>query len=170
MDPFVAEIRIVPFNFAPKGWSFCDGQILPILQNTALFSLLGTVYGGDGQSTFGLPNFQGSVPIGSGQGSGLNNYALGQTGGEQAVALISNEIPSHVHQMQAVGTAGTKQSPSGNSWASSTTRQFSGLTPNAAMGPTALSVTGSSQPHNNMMPFLTLNFIIAMQGIFPPRS
>src|ERR1041385_4112257 len=105
-NPFVAEIRIVPFNFAPKGWAFCDGQILPISQNTALFSLVGTFYGGDGMSTFALPNLQGSVPIGQGQGQGLNDYTLGQSGGSAGVSLIASEIPSHVHQLHAVGSPG----------------------------------------------------------------
>jgi microcystin-dependent protein len=172
-DPFVAEIRIFPFNFAPKGWAFCDGQILPLSQNTALFSLLGTTYGGDGKSTFALPNLQGSVPMHPGQGPGLWLHDLGETGGEETVTLLESEIPSHTHALRAGSAAAADDDPSPSVVLASGTR---GATPYAAPGSTealgdfALGVAGSSQPHNNMQPYLTFNFCIAMQGVFPPRT
>lgn len=174
-DQFVAEIRIFPFNFAPKGWAFCDGQLLPISQNTALFSLLGTTYGGDGKSTFGLPDLQGSSPMQQGQGPGLSQRFLGELGGEQNVTLLQTEMPAHIHG--ALGASGTGQnSPVANAWASGLKTGPSVYTPSGtqnndvAMNPLALTITGGSLPHNNMMPFLTLNFCIALQGIFPPRT
>jgi len=173
MDPFVAEIRIFPFNFAPKGWAFCDGQLLPISQNTALFSLLGTTYGGDGKSTFALPNLQGMTPIQAGQGPGLSQYFLGQEGGEQYVTLIESEMPAHNHTLNAVNILSTTATPTattvlsksinGNAYADTA----GGLTPMAIQ---ALPIAGGSQPHNNLMPYLTLSYCIALQGVFPPRS
>ncbi|MGZ5435475.1 MAG: phage tail protein [Pyrinomonadaceae bacterium] len=172
-DPFVAEIRMFAGNFAPKGWATCDGQLLPISQNTALFSLLGTYYGGDGKSTFALPNFQGSTPIGQGQGSGLSEYFLGQQGGSQFVTLLQSELPFHNHFIQAytgdpadsrnptpTASLGT---PSPGNFYNPTTASL------ATMAPQALSPAGSSLPHNNMMPYLTVTFILAMQGVFPQR-
>ena len=172
-NPFVAEIRIFAGNFAPRGWATCDGQILPISQNTALFSLLGTTYGGNGQSTFALPNLQGSAPMHAGQGPGLSQRFLGEMCGESAVTLLTSEMPVHGHTAQA--TSGSNQdSPAGNAWSSiGTTRTPPALyqtTQNAQMSPQALALTGGSQPHNNMSPFLCLTFIIAMQGVFPPRN
>jgi len=174
-DQFVAEIRIFPFNFAPTGWAFCNGQLLPISQNTALFSLLGTTYGGDGKSTFALPNLQGSTPMQQGQGSGLSQRFLGEVGGEQNVTLIQTEMPIHNHG--ALGASCTGQnSPVGNAWASGLKTGPSVYTPSGtqsndvAMSPVALAISGGSLPHNNMMPYLTLNFCIALQGIFPPRT
>ena len=174
-DPFVAEIRIFPFNFAPKGWAFCDGQLLPISQNTALFSLVGTFYGGDGKSTFALPNLQGSVPIhtGSSGGPGLTPYFIGEQSGSQTETLLQTEMPIHTHSLQGnfnpgdVFTPGstvvlTNSSP-GNAYVAGTANL-------AQMSPQAIAPYGSSQPHNNLMPLLTLSFCIAMQGIFPPRS
>jgi microcystin-dependent protein len=174
MDPFVAEIRIFPFNFAPKGWAFCDGQIMPISQNTALFSLLGTTYGGDGKSTFALPDMQGNVPMHPGQGPGLSLHDLGETGGSETVSLLESEIPAHAHTLMASGTASSKPNPSGNALA----RVQSGATPyvppaGAPLTPfsdQALAPAGGDQPHNNMQPYLTLNFCIALQGVFPPRT
>lgn len=171
-DPFVAEIRIFAGNFAPRGWAFCNGQIMPISQNTALFSLLGTTYGGNGQSTFALPNLQGSAPIGEGQGPGLSPRFLGETGGTAAVTLIETQIPSHSHTPSAVTGGGNSTSPFGAAWASQAGRTpppAYASTPNAPMSPAAIGSTGSGQPHNNMPPYLTLNFIIALQGVFPPR-
>jgi microcystin-dependent protein len=173
-DQFVAEIRIFPFNFAPKGWAFCNGQLLPISQNTALFSLLGTTYGGDGKSTFALPDLQGSTPMQQGQGSGLSQRFLGEIGGEQSVTLLVSEIPSHAHNAIA-GTGGTASpTPVGNVWASGLKSGPSVYSPSGAndtpMSPVATSISGGSLPHNNMMPYLTLNFCIALQGIFPPRT
>ena len=171
-NPFVAEIRIFPFNFAPKGWAFCDGQLMPISQNTALFSLLGTTYGGDGKSNFALPNLQGSAPLQAGQGPGLSLYDLGETGGSDNVTLINSELPAHSHQANGVSGNGPT-SPANNTWGTAAGRTppptyFSG-TPNVTMG-NALSPAGGSLPHNNMQPYLTLNFCIALQGIYPPRS
>ena len=173
-DQFLAEIRIFPFNFPPKGWAFCDGQLLPISQNTALFSLLGTTYGGNGTSNFALPNLQGSAPMQQGQGPSLSLRDLGETGGEQAVTLLQTEMPAHSHG--ALGSAGsTSASPVGNAWASGAKLGGGNIYApssgnNVQMSPAAMSIVGGSQPHNNMMPFLTLNFCIALQGIFPPRT
>ena len=173
-DPFVAEIRIFPFNFAPTGWAFCDGQLLPISQNTALFSLLGTTYGGDGKSTFALPNLQGSAPMQPGQGPGLSLRDLGETGGSETATLLDTEIPNHTHtirvdaadpaDVQAPSTAVILARSQGGS---AYQTNVSGLVPFAAA---AVGVAGGSFPHNNMMPYLTLNFCIALQGVFPPRT
>ncbi len=174
MDPFVAEIRIFPFNFAPKGWAFCDGQLLPLSQNTALFSLLGTTYGGDGRSNFALPDMQGNAPMHPGQGPGLSLHDLGETGGSETVTLLISEIPAHNHSVRAyTGDAADSRDPTsvqtlgtpspGNLYNPTTT----GLSP---MAPQAFSPTGGDQPHNNLMPYLTLNFCIALQGVYPPRT
>ena len=182
-DQFVAEIRIFPFNFPPTGWAFCDGQLLPISQNTALFSLIGTFYGGNGKSTFALPNMQGCSPMQAGQGPGLSLRDLGETGGEQVVTLIQTEIPAHSHTMSATVTPGNTASSSGNQLAfahagggkqggASDVKLYNSTTSGGSlvqMSPLALSVAGSSLPHNNMMPFLGLTFIIALQGVFPSR-
>ena len=173
MDPFVAEIRIFPFNFPPKGWAFCDGQIMPISQNTALFSLLGTTYGGDGKSTFALPNMQGNAPMHPGQGPGLSLHDLGETGGSETVSLLESEIPSHSHALMCSTTSSTKSDPTGNS----ITRIGSGATPYKAPGSAQVTMSGNSiapaggdQPHNNLQPYLTLNMCIALQGVYPPRT
>jgi microcystin-dependent protein len=172
-DPFVAEIRIVGFNFAPRGWAFCNGQLLPLSQNTALFSLLGTTYGGNGASNFGLPNFQGNAPMFYGQGPGLSLYSIGEDGGTQTVTLLQSEMPVHNHNYSARPTAVAppQSSPVGQGAARSNSRPYS---PTAAasvsMGATTVLQSGGSFPHNNMMPYLTMNFIIALQGIFPPRQ
>ena len=173
-DPFVAEIRIFPFNFAPKGWAFCDGQLLPLSQNTALFSLLGTTYGGDGKSTFALPDMQGNAPVHAGQGPGLSLYDLGQMGGSETVTLLQSEIPIHTHvQMATVedGTQGTLAA--GITLGSSVNGALfqKNISANLVnMNFQALGVVGGDLPHNNMMPYLTLNFCIALQGVFPPRT
>ena len=174
-DQFLAEIRIFAGNFAPVGWALCDGQLMPISQNTALFSLLGTTYGGDGKSTFGLPNLQGSAPIGFGSGVGLTTRYLGETGGEQTVQLLQTEMPIHTHQANThSGTDGDQLSPAGNLWSKArygrqAAPMYSATGPNA-MNALATSIAGGSQPHNNLMPYLTFTFIIALQGIYPPRS
>lgn len=171
-DPFIAEIRIFGFNFAPKGWAFCNGQLLPISQNTALFSLLGTTYGGDGKSTFALPNLQGSAAIQQGQGPGLSLYALGETGGETAVTLLESEIPAHSHNVVAVGRPGDSGTPA-NLYVGQTAAgpaYQTALSSPTNMAIQAASLAGGSQPHNNMEPYLVLNFCIAMQGVFPPRT
>ena len=173
-SPFIAEIRIFGFNFPPRGWAFCNGQLLGIAQNTALFSLLGTTYGGNGQTTFGLPNLQGSVPLHPGQGPGLSDYVLGEQGGSQTVTLTGNQLASHTHQAQANSGGAGQPGPGGNVWASLAGRTppplYQSSAPNAAMSPQATSVAGGGQPHNNMQPYQVLNFCIALQGIFPSRN
>ena len=177
--PFIGEIRLFGFNFAPRGWAFCQGQLLSIAQNTALFSLLGTTYGGNGQTTFGLPDLRGRVPVGQGQGPGLPTVTLGEQSGEVNHTLIATEMPAHNHtattQINASGSAGNSTNPSGNFPAVSTTRDSvyanaSGATMNASAGQTTIGNAGGSQPHNNMQPYLGLNFSIALQGIFPSRN
>lgn len=171
-DPFVAEIRMVPFNFAPKGWALCNGQLLPISQNTALFSLLGTTYGGDGRSNFALPDLQGMAAMHPGQGPGLSLHDLGETGGAETVKLLESEMPQHSHSIKAVAAPGTVVSPAGASFArapgtASLYGAASGISGN--MSEDTLGTVGGDIPHNNMQPYLTLNFIIALQGVFPPR-
>lgn len=171
-DPFVAEIRIFPFNFAPRGWAFCNGQILPISQNTALFSLLGTTYGGNGQSTFALPDMQGNAPMHPGQGPGLSLHDLGETGGSETVTLLQSEIPAHSHSWTASNQDGNDQSPVNELFAGGVGGVSTYAAPSAIQGfnPSTLAPAGGDQPHNNMQPFLTLNFNIALQGVFPPRT
>ena len=174
MDPFVAEIRIFPFNFAPKGWAFCDGQILPLSQNTALFSLLGTTYGGDGKSNFALPNMQGNAPMHPGQGPGLSLHDLGETSGSDTVTLLESEIPSHSHTVQSFAGTGNRLTPGGNSISRETGATTYVPSPPAQppvnMADQTITPAGGDQPHNNMMPYLTLNFCIALQGVYPPRT
>jgi microcystin-dependent protein len=172
-DPFVAEIRIFPFNFAPRGWAFCDGQLLPISQNTALFSLLGTTYGGNGTSNFALPDMQGNAPMHPGQGPGLSLHDLGEIGGSDTVTLLQSEIPAHSHNIKAVTDPAELQIPSparaiarsqnANAYKATTTN----LVP---MALNMLALTGGDQSHNNRQPYLTLSFCIALQGVFPPRG
>jgi microcystin-dependent protein len=172
-DPFVAEIRIFPFNFAPKGWAFCNGQLLPLSQNTALFSLLGTTYGGDGKSTFALPNIQGSAPMHPGQGPGLSLHDLGETGGSETVTLLESEVPVHAHALRASPDDGDLKAPTPGRSLARSIGGFAYQTSTAglgAMAPQALAPAGGDQPHNNLMPYLTLNFCIALQGVFPPRG
>jgi microcystin-dependent protein len=172
-DPFVAEIRIFPFNFPPTGWALCDGQLLPISQNTALFSLLGTTYGGDGKSNFALPDLQGRTPMHPGQGPGLSLHDLGETGGSQTVTLLESEMPVHLHGFRGTNTAGDNPAPGGNIVArpgNSNIYQQNSTSNIVAMAPAALPPAGGDQPHNNMQPYLTLTFCIALQGVFPPRG
>jgi microcystin-dependent protein len=173
-DPFAAEIRIFGFNFAPKGWAFCNGQLLPLSQNTALFSLLGTTYGGDGKSNFALPNMEGNAPMHPGQGPGLSLHDLGETGGSDFVTLLESEIPAHSHALVAAAnpallklpapTDSLARSQGDNAYQSVVNQNVVQMNANA-IGP-----AGGDQPHNNMMPYLTLNFNIALQGVFPPRT
>ncbi|MBZ9757774.1 tail fiber protein [Mesorhizobium sp. ESP6-5] len=172
-DPFVAEIRIFPFNFAPKGWAWCDGQLLPLSQNTALFSLLGTTYGGNGKSNFALPDLQGRSPVHPGQGPGLSLHDLGETGGSETVQLLQSEMPMHNHTVMAAPSlvAGDSNIAAGNAFAKSS--QGNVYIAPAALVPLsdqALAPAGGDQPHNNMQPYLTCYFCIALQGVFPPRG
>jgi microcystin-dependent protein len=170
-DPFVAEIRIFPFNFAPKGWAWCNGQLMPISQNTALFSLLGTTYGGDGKSTFALPDLQGSAAMHPGQGQGLSLRDLGEVGGSETVTLLESEIPAHTHTMRGSNNLGDNPLPTSNSLARYANAYQTTTNQNTVnLAPQALAAAGGSLPHTNMMPYLTFYFNIALQGVFPPRS
>ncbi len=188
-EPFLAQIALFGFNFAPKGWAFCQGQLMPISQNTALFSLLGTIYGGDGKSNFALPNLQGRVPLHFGQGPGLSSYNQGQTAGSDVITLLPTQIPAHTHAMTGALTAtakcknglGNAATPVANvpaSEAAGTTATYSNLAPNATMKAGAIAISGSlgelppgnGQPHPNLQPYLTMSYCIALQGVFPPRS
>jgi microcystin-dependent protein len=164
--PYLSEIRIVSFNFAPRGWALCNGQTLSINQNQALFSLLGTTYGGDGITNFKLPNLQASMPLH--QGNGFN---LGNAGGEAAHTLTVPEMPSHTHTAQGVSTAATSPTATNNTWATSTANPYNTQSPpNTTLNPATVAMAGGGQPHDNMPPYLTLNFVIALQGIFPTRN
>ena len=172
-DPFVAEIRIFPFNFAPRGWAWCDGQLLPLSQNTALFSLLGTTYGGNGKSNFALPDLQGRAPMHPGQGPGLSLHDLGETGGSETVSLLESEIPSHSHALRCASDDGDLKAPTSNRVLGRSTNGF--LYQNSTSGAQlmsgdALAPAGGDAPHNNMQPYLTFYFNIALQGVFPPRT
>lgn len=171
-DPFVAEIRIFPFNFAPKGWAWCDGQLLPLSQNTALFSLLGTTYGGNGKSNFALPDLTGRAPMQPGQGPGLSLHDLGETGGSDTVSLLESEVPSHTHGMRAntIDPADTNIPSANASFATSTGGTLYQSSPTVSLAGEALAPAGGDQPHNNLMPYLTCYFCIALQGVFPPRT
>jgi len=175
-DPFVAEIRIFPFNFAPKGWAWCNGQLLPLSQNTALFSLLGTTYGGNGQSNFALPDLQGCAPMHPGQGPGLSLHDLGEQGGTEAVTLLQSEMPSHSHGMSVSSQLGSEnQVDAGGTGQLFAMGDGINLYGSAAsnlvsMSGNALPSTGGGQPHNNMQPYLTYYFNLALQGVYPPRT
>lgn len=176
-EAYIGEIRIFAGNFAPKGWALCNGQLLPIAQNTALFSILGVQYGGDGKTNFALPNLMGCAAMNQGAGQGLTPRTVGSKVGSPTVTLISKEIPPHTHMPQAIDAMGSKSDPTGNFWAQAPkaspiapqTKMFDPA-PNVQMSPMALSVTGGSQPHNNMQPFIAQNFIICLQGEFPSRG
>lgn len=167
-DQFVAEIRIFPFNFPPTGWAFCDGQLMPISQNTALFALLGTVYGGDGKSTFALPDMQGNAPMQPGQGQGLSLRDLGEMSGVESITLLQSEIPVHTHVLQTSDDDANNADPAGRYFARGNPVY---VAPSAlqTMAVQTLAPAGGGLPHNNMQPYLTLNFCIALQGIFPQR-
>ena len=179
-DPFVAEIRMFACNFAPTGWAMCNGQLMPIAQNTALFSLIGTFYGGNGTSTFALPNLQGSVAIGQGQGPGLTPRNIGEQAGTEAVALLQAEMPSHAHGFNAMTVAANATTSNANMLskglkgglqASNIAKMYSAGAANTTLNPaTAMAPNGGGLPHNNMMPYLVVNFCIALQGVFPPRQ
>lgn len=171
-EPFIAEIRIFAGNFAPRSWAFCNGQLLPISQNTALFSLIGTTYGGDGRSTTALPNMEGRAPMHPGRGPGLTSRRLGQRGGTEMVSVNESQIPSHTHFVGASSERGDLFSPQNNHMARSSggTVYKSAATNMEPLNDRTLDTSGGSQPHNNMQPFLTMNFIIALQGLYPSRS
>ena len=169
-DPFVAEIRIFPFNFAPKGWAWCDGQLMPLSQNTALFSLLGTTYGGNGKSNFALPDLQGRAPMHPGQGPGLSLHDLGETGGSETVTLLESEMPAHSHGMRGVEDDASFLTPANMLLAAGNQMYAAAPAGGATLAPEALAPAGGDQPHNNMMPYLTSYFCIALQGVFPPRT
>ena len=164
-NPYVGEIRMFGGNFAPVGWAFCNGQLLPISENPTLFNLIGTTYGGDGQTTFALPNLQSRVPIHQG-----NAHVIGEVGGAESVTLALAQIPAHTHTPQASSSPGTSASPSGNVWAAWSDAQYSATAPAAAMASPALAPAGGSQPHENMPPFVAVNFIISLFGIFPSQT
>jgi microcystin-dependent protein len=163
--PFLSEIKIVSFNFPPKGWAFCNGQTLSIQQNAALFSLLGTTYGGNGVSTFQLPNLQGLMPVHQGSG-----FTLGQVGGAQNVTLIVSQMPLHTHQANGTTSSPSSGSPGNNLWCQNSVNTYSDQNPGVAMAAASIGNAGGSQPHNNMSPYLVLNFVIALQGIYPSRN
>ena len=172
MDPFLGSLMCVPFNFAPVGWALCAGQILPISQNTALFSLLGTTYGGDGKSTFALPDLQGRYALSSGQGPGLQLYDLGQEGGEETNTLLQSEMPIHNHQVFGTNQPSNTAQPAGALLGPAPVSIYNNTPPtlDAQMSLNVLPPAGGSQPHENRMPYLTLNWIIALQGVYPARS
>ena len=172
MDPFIGEIKLVPYNFAPQGWALCQGQILPISQNTALFSLLGTTYGGNGQTTFALPDLRGRCIVHTGQGAGLSPVDLGEQAGVETVTLLLPQIPAHSHTFQVQGGNATDLGSSGNFAAKATgsVGNIYGTSAGATFPPNTVQPTGGNQPHSNMQPYLVLNYCIALQGIFPQRS
>jgi microcystin-dependent protein len=166
-QPYVGEIRIFGGNFAPAGWAFCDGQEIPISENDTLFNLIGTTYGGDGMETFALPNLQGRVPLHMGQGPGLTNRTLAETGGTESETLSTQQIPLHNHTPLASGTGGS-DSPTGNVWGSSVTgKPYVAAPANASLNPSSIAPAGGSQPHDNMMPYLAVSYIISLYGIYP---
>ena len=171
-EPFLAQIQIYGFNFAPKGWALCAGQIMPISQNTALFSLLGTTYGGNGLSTFGLPNLQGRVPIHAGQGPGLTQRDLGEQAGQEFVTILTSQLPAHNHPATCNDAVGTSYDPAANVWSTDAGQNNEYSSGNVAgqMSPNAVQPTGNGFPHNNMQPYLVVNYCIALVGIFPARS
>ena len=174
MDPFIAEIRLVPYFFAPQGWAFCDGQLIPIRQNTTLFAVIGTVYGGDGVNTFGLPDLRNRMPLAPGQGPALSDRYLGETGGSDTVTLTTAQIPQHTHAALAVAAGGTSNSPIGATWAQprygrAPEKAWAQAAPNRTLSPAALAPAGQGLPHNNLPPYTVLQYIIALEGVFPQR-
>ncbi len=172
-DPFLCEIRLFGFNFAPRGWMRCEGQLLAISQNVALFSILGTTYGGNGTTTFALPDLRGRSPVHWGQGPGLQPHGLGEVGGESAVSLLATEMPSHTHAVSAVAGVGTSEVPNSATLAQSSIRSdlyTNSVNTMTTMSPTTVGVAGGSQAHNNMPPYLAAAFCIAVEGVFPTRN
>ena len=169
-EPFLGEIRLMSFNFPPKGWALCNGQLLPINVNQALFSILGTMYGGDGRTTFALPDLRDRVPLAAGQGAGLSDYQVGQAGGEATHTLTANEYVSHSHTVKGTRVEGNTATPGGTVLPAVGTGAYSQAAPDGAMASGALSTAGGGQPHENRQPFLAMNYVIALQGIFPSQS
>jgi microcystin-dependent protein len=169
-SPFIGEIRMFGGNFAPAGWAFCSGQLMPISENDALFALIGTTYGGDGQETFGLPDLQGRLPMHMGTGAGLTTRVIGESGGVETVTLTVNQIPVHSHAPLAVSGNGNQATPQNGVWAGVTTSIYTTNPPNIAFNATLGGNTGGSQPHENLMPFLAVSFIISLFGIFPSQN
>ena len=167
-DPFLGEIKLVGFNFAPRGWAFCNGQILPIAQNTALFSLLGTTYGGNGQTTFALPDLRGRVPVHFGQGPGLSNINLGQSAGSEFTTLLQTQMPQHSHLASVTGAGAGGNRPGGN--VPSAGGAYAASSDGSTFNPAFVQSSGGGQPFGNREPYLALNFVIAMEGIFPSRN
>ena len=170
-EPYIGQIMAFGGNFAPQGWALCDGSLLPISQYDALFNLIGTTYGGDGQTTFAVPDLRGRAALHQGQGPGLSSYSLGQSGGAEAVTLTANQLSPHSHPAMGHSGAGDNVHPAGAVWAGSSTNLYTaGAAANAAMDATLIAPSGGSQPHDNMLPFLTLNFCIALEGIYPSQG
>ncbi|MBS3952653.1 MAG: phage tail protein [Methylomicrobium sp.] len=173
MDPFIAEIKMFAGNFAPRGYAFCNGQLLPIAQNSALFAVIGTTYGGDGVTNFALPNLQGRIPMHAGTGAGLSSRHLGEQGGEENVTLNAAQLPAHNHSLSGFNGPGNQSTVSGNSLSNDGGNQsatYNSTSPNAPMAANSIGMAGGNQPHTNLQPFLCVNFIIALQGIFPSRN
>jgi microcystin-dependent protein len=168
--PLLGQIMIVPYQFAPKGWALCNGQVLPINQNQALFALLGTTFGGDGLTSFALPDLRGRAPIGMGQGPGLAPYDLGETGGQEVVTLTLSQIPSHTHVAMGATAVANTGSPAGASWAMPRALLYSSIAPAVPMSTEALGSSGGGQPHENRKPYVVMSYVIALQGIFPSRN
>lgn len=169
-QPYIGEIRIFAGTYNPRGWAFCYGQLVPIAQNPALYSILGTTYGGNGTSTFGLPDLRGRTPIGAGSGAGLTPRVLGQMSGVESVTLLSTQIPQHTHALNASSGAPTTNAPSGSLLPTGSSRIYAQGSPSTQLAPSSIGVAGGSQPHENMQPFLALTYIIATEGIYPSRN
>ena len=168
--PFIGEIRLFGGNFAPAGWAFCSGQLMPISENDVPFTLIGTTYGGDGQTTFALPNLQGRLPVHMGTGPGLSPRTIGESGGVETVTLTTQQIPNHNHVPQAFSTGGNQTTPQNGVWAGSADSRYSTSAPSLAMNNTLVGGAGGSQPHENMMPYLAISFIISLYGVYPTQS
>lgn len=180
MEPFIGEVRLLPYTFAPQGWALCNGQLLPISSNAALYAIIGTLYGGNGKSTFALPNLQGRVVPGAGQGPALQQWNEGMAAGMDAVTLLTAEIPQHIHSINGLDVTGSESTPSEGDFLAQDKRGGQGgnidylvpgsTTPDKNLAPQALSLSGESQPHENRQPFLSVNFCIALQGLYPSRG
>lgn len=169
-EPFLGEIRLFPYNFAPRGWAFCQGQILPISQNTALFALLGTTYGGNGQTTFALPDLRGRLAVSSGQAPGGSFYTLGEVGGTETVTLLQNQMPAHNHLVNVNNQGSNTGRPNGSLPGQTSSNVYAPSPDGSTFNPQTISAAGGSQPHENMQPFLVMNYCIALEGIFPSRN